>query len=173
MTRRPTDQEYAPFYAGYVALVPEHDVLTVLRAQADDLRAFAQDVPADRESFAYGPGKWTVRQVMGHLGDAERVFGYRAFRISRGDRTPLASFDENLYVDRGRFDDVALTTLAGEFAHLRAANLAVLDRLDEAAWDEAGTASGHHVTVRALAWMMAGHVRHHLRILRDRYGLAT
>lgn len=173
MTGRPSNQEYAPFYAGYVAHVPEADVLAVLRVQADQVREVARRVPAGRESFAYAPGKWTVRQVMGHLGDAERVFGYRAFRISRGDQTPLASFDENLYVDRGRFDEVALAALAGEFAHLRAANLSVLERLDEAAWTAAGTASGHHVTVRALAYMMAGHVRHHLHLLRERYGVQS
>lgn len=173
MTGRPTEQEYAPFYAGYVAHVPEDDVLAVLRGQLDDLRAFARAVPADLESFAYAPGKWTVREVAGHLGDAERVFGYRAFRFGRGDQTPLASFDENLYVANGRCGGVPVATLVEELLHLRASNLAVLERLDEAAWGASGTASGKLITVRALAFVMAGHVRHHLRILRERYGIGA
>jgi hypothetical protein len=171
MTSRPTEQEYAPFYAGYVALVPEQDVLAALREQADVVRVLARAVPAERESFRYAHGKWTIRQVLGHLGDGERVFGYRAARFGRGDQTPLASFDENLYVANGRFETVALAALADEFLHLRAANLATLGRLDEAGWRAWGIASGSPVTVRALAYMMAGHVRHHLRILRERYGV--
>lgn len=171
MTSRPAEQEYAPFYAGYVALVPEQDVLAALRDQAHVVRALVRAVPAERESFSYAPGKWTVRQVTGHLGDGERVFGYRAARFGRGDQTPLASFDENLYVANGRFETVPLAALADEFLHLREANLAMLERLDEAGWCASGTASGSLVTVRALAYIMAGHVRHHLRILRERYGI--
>lgn len=171
MTGRPSELEYAPFYAGYIALVGEDQVLPVLRAQPAEMVALARGLAADRETFAYAPGKWTVRQVLGHIGDAERVFGYRAFRFSRGDQAPLASFDENLYVANGRFEDAPLAALADEFLHLRAANVAVLERLDAAGWLAAGTASGRHVTVRALAYMMAGHVRHHLAILRERYGI--
>lgn len=171
MVGRPAASEYAPFYAGYVTHVPEDDVLAVLRDQSRDVEAFARAVPPDRESFSYAPGKWTIRQVMGHLGDGERVFGYRAARFSRGDRTPLASFDENLYVANGRFETVPLAALATEFLHLRAANVSTLERLDEAAWHASGVASGNVVTVRALAFIMAGHVRHHLRILRERYGM--
>jgi hypothetical protein len=129
-------------------------------------------VPADGEDgFAYAPGKWTVREIFGHLTDAERVFGYRAFRISRGDGTPLASFDENTYVARSGYASVPVAQLAGEFALLRESNLAVLRRLDEAQWRQVGTASGHPVSVRALAYMMAGHVRHHVQVLRERYGV--
>lgn len=172
MTGRPADTEYAPFYAGYVAHVPEDDVMAVLRAQPGELAALAGAVPAEREGFAYAPGKWTVREVMGHLGDAERVFGYRAFRFGRGDQTPLASFDENLFVANGRFDAAPLEALLDEFVHLRSANLAALARLDAAGWRATGTASGALVSVRALAFIMAGHVRHHVRILRERYGLS-
>lgn len=171
MTGRPTDAEFASFYAGYVAHVPEHDVMSVLRAQSAELAFLARGVPPDRERFAYAPGKWSVREVAGHLGDAERVFGYRAFRFGRGDATPLASFDENLFVANGRFESVSLAALVEEFAHLRASNLAVLDRLDADGWGATGVASGSPVSVRALAFVMAGHVRHHVRILRERYGI--
>ena len=172
MPGRPADTEYAPFYAGYVAHVPEDDVMAVLRAQPGELAALTGAVTAEREGFAYATGKWTVREVMGHLGDAERVFGYRAFRFGRGDQTPLASFDENLFVANGRFDATPLHVLLDEFVYLRLANLAALARLDAAGWHATGTASGALVSVRALAFMMAGHVRHHVRILRERYGLS-
>ncbi len=163
--------EYAPFYAGYVALVPEEDILAALEAQARDLRDLAARITPDRELFRYAPGKWSLRQVMGHLGDGERVFGYRAMCISRGEQAPLPSFDENLYVDAGRFEADTLAALTDEFLHLRAANLVLLRRLDETAWARVGTASGTPISVRALAYIMAGHVRHHLGILRERYGV--
>lgn len=173
MTSRPTEHEFARFYAGYVALVSEDEVLGVLRGQVREMEALAATVPADRESFSYGPGKWTVREVVGHLGDGERVFGYRAACIGRGDQTPLPSFDENLYVANGRFETVPLASLVDEFVHLRAANLVTFSRLDDDGWLARGTASGTPVTVRALAFIMAGHVRHHLRILRERYGVGA
>lgn len=173
MPTRPTPAEYAPFYAGYVALVPEADIISVLDQQARDVRDLAARVAVDRELFRYAPGKWSLRQVMGHLGDGERVFGYRAMCISRGEQAPLPSFDENIYVDAGRFESDTLAALADEFLHLRAANLVLLRRLDGEAWARAGTASGTPVSVRALAFIMAGHVRHHLAILRERYGVVV
>src|SRR5512133_3675899 len=95
---RPADTEYAPYYAKYIDLVPDDDVLSTLEGQIDDLRRFAAKVPPDREGFRYAPDKWSVRQVIGHLTDGERVFGYRAFCFSRGEQTPLPAFDENVYV---------------------------------------------------------------------------
>lgn len=169
---RPAPTEYAPFYAGYVALVPEDDVLTVLESQASDWRRFAAAVPAERESHRYAPGKWSIREVFGHLVHAERVFGYRAFAISCGEQAPLPSFDENAYVAASGDGAVALGALVEELVAVRQANLAFLRRLPTGAWGRVGTASGKPVSVRALAFIMAGHPRHHLAILRDRYGVA-
>jgi hypothetical protein len=171
MHQRPNESEYAAYYARYVALVPEAEILPVLARQADEVRAWAGAVAPEKERYRYADGKWSVREVMGHLADAERVFGYRAAGISRGDPTPFPSFDENRYVANAGFDEASLASLADEFLHLRAANLAVLGRLAPGTWDAAGTASGWRVTVRALAFMMAGHVRHHVRILGDRYAV--
>jgi DinB superfamily len=168
---RPGGGEHAPFYAGYVSLVTESDVLAALEAQARELEALAASVPAERESFRYAPGKWSVRQVLGHLTDAERVFGYRAFCISRGDRTPLPGFDENAYVASAPFDGQSLKELARDFAALRGANLAVFRHLDPARWALLGSANGSPVSPRALAFIMAGHVRHHQGVLRERYGV--
>ena len=166
---RPADSEYAPFYAGYVALVPETEILPVLRSQPAELRDLALSVGLARETYAYAAGKWTIREVFGHMGDAERVFGYRAFCIGRGETQPLPGFDENDYVARARFGDFALADLVREFALLRESSLSALRRVPDEAWSNVGTAGGAPVSVRALAFMMAGHVRHHAGVIANRY----
>ena len=173
MISRPADTEYAPFYAGYVSNVAEEDVLPILGDQIAELSRLLERVPAERETYRYAPGKWSIREVIGHLGDAERVFGYRAFCISRGDQTPLPGFDENVYVERSGSDERPLAELVSELASLRESNLALLRRLDADAWTQVGTANGNPVSVRALAYIMAGHLRHHLKILRERYGVGS
>jgi hypothetical protein len=170
---RPTTTEHAPYYAGYVSLVPEANVVAALDAQRADLRRAVGAVAAERERYAYAAGKWTVRDVFGHIGDAERVFGYRAFCIGRGETAPLPQFDENAYVAQAGFASCALETLVGEWTLLRDANLVTFRRLDAAGWDRMGTAAGHPVSVRALAFIMVGHVRHHLRVLAERYGIGA
>jgi Zn-dependent M28 family amino/carboxypeptidase len=170
MTGRPRDDEYVPSFSGYVSLVPETEVLPVLESQRAEVRAFAAAIPAERERHAYAAGKWTIRDVFGHLGDGERVFGYRAFCIGRGDTVALPGFDENAYVTRSGFAECPLSDLVDELLHLRDANLATFRRLDAAGWARVGTANNSPVSVRALAFIMAGHVRHHLRILSERYG---
>lgn len=172
MTERPPQSEYAPFYAGYVALVPETDILTVLGGQVDAIRRLLAPVPAGKESYRYAEGKWSLRQVVGHLVDGERVFGYRAFCFSRGEQAALPSFDENQYVGAARADSIPLAELLEELALVRQGNLVVLRRLDARDWARVGTASGQPVSVRALAWIMAGHPRHHVNVLRERYGVS-
>jgi hypothetical protein len=169
---RPEADEYAPFYAGYVARVTEDDILGVLAAQKDEIGALARSLPEAKQSYRYAEGKWSVGEVLSHLIDGERVFGYRAFCFSRGEQAPLPSFDENQYVSAARAGDVQLVQLAREFAAVRESNLGFLRRLGDEAWTRTGTASGKPVSVRALAWIMAGHPRHHLAVLRERYGVA-
>ncbi len=169
---RPAETEYAPFYAGYVSLVPESDVLAVLEEQKSAFRRLAASVPKDRERHRYAEGKWSIREVTGHLVDGERVFGYRAFAFSRAEKAPLPSFDENEYVAASSYDEVPLAELVRELVAVRDANLAVLRRLADPGWARVGIASGKPVSVRALGFIMAGHPRHHLAILRDRYGVA-
>jgi hypothetical protein len=168
---RPGEGEYAPFYARYVGLVPETDIVAVLERQAGELRELAASVPAEREAFRYAEGKWSVREVLGHLVDGERILGYRAFCISRGEKAGLPSFDENHYVAEARSNAIPVRELADELTLVRESNLAFLRRLEPREWERAGTASGKPITVRALAWVMAGHPRHHVEILRERYGL--
>ncbi len=169
---RPAADEYGAFYAGYVARVPETAILGVLAAQPDELRALIGRVAPADESFAYAPGKWTLRQLFGHLVDGERVFGFRAFCFGRREAAALPGFDENAYVERAPSPRVPLAAHVREFTLLREANLLMLRRLDDDGFMARGIASGSPISVRALAWIMAGHVRHHLAILAERYGRA-
>src|SRR5712691_11898754 len=128
MTQRPAATEYAPSYEPYVSLVPEDAILPVLTEQIELLRRVADSVPAERETFRYAPGKWSVRELFGHLTDAERVFGHRAFCIGRGETKPLPGFDEKVYVAHAGFDRQSLESLVGDFTALRGVNLALLRR---------------------------------------------
>ena len=166
---RPNESEYAPYYRGYVAQVSEDDILPVLRSQIDALELLLDRVTAERETYRYADGKWSIREVAGHVIDAERVFGYRAFSIARGERQNLPGFDEKEYMLSAPYDRITLEDLLSEFRLVRLANIAMLRNLDEAAWARAGTANDNQVSVRALAFIMAGHVRHHMGVLRERY----
>lgn len=174
MIERPGESEYAPFYAGYIekiAKTADVDVLDLLERQSERLRDLASAASPEQQEFRYAPGKWSVREVFGHLIDGERVFGYRAFRIGRGDQTPLPGFDENEYVAASSYHHRDLASLADEFTLVRAANLAVLKNLSEEDWRRLGTANNYPISVRALAFIMAGHVEHHVALLGERYGL--
>jgi len=171
MREKPAASEYAASFGRYVALITEPDVLPVLERQNDELSAYAAAVPAERELFRYAPGKWSVRQVFGHMTDGERVFAYRALCISRGESAALPAFDENTYVDRSPYDRTPLADLRDEFLEIRRANVRFLKRLDDAAWRAIGKAGTHPISVRALAYVMAGHVRHHFNGLGENYGI--
>jgi hypothetical protein len=172
MKSRPLSTEYASYYEKYVSQVPDGDILTILRDQLVTVDELFGRVAAKDELFRYGPDKWTFREVAGHLIDAERVFGLRAFCFSRGEQAPLPSFDENAYVGAGNANDVSLRDLVAEFRVVRQGNLHFLTRLNDAQWVLQGTASGKTVTVRGLGWIMAGHVLHHCAILTERYHAA-
>jgi hypothetical protein len=169
MNLRPEKSEYAAFYETYVSLVNETDVVSALDNQTNELRDLLAAVDAEKENFRYAEGKWSVKELLGHIIDAERVFSYRALRISRGDQTPLAGFEENAYVAGSNFGNTKPADLIEEFALLRAANVLLFKNLSENAWNQIGTASEAAVSVRALAFIMVGHVRHHANILRQRY----
>jgi DinB superfamily len=172
LSARPGASEYAPYFSGYVGLVPEADVLTVLEDQLNEVPRLGEQIPADRETFRYAEGKWSIREVFGHLIDAERVFGYRAFCISRGEIAPLPSFDENIYVQQSGYVERPLGDLIREFNFVRSGNLGFLRCLDDQAWGRIGTASNKPISVLALAFIMGGHVRHHFNILRARYDVS-
>ena len=169
---RPAVNEYPAYFHEYVSLVPEEDVFAALEPQVALVDGLPARVAAEKEGFAYGPGKWSVRELVGHVSDAERVFAYRALTFSRFDAVSLPGFDEVTWTPHGHFTGVPLARLAGEFGLLRRANLEMLRRLDDAQWQAGGKGDNQPITVRALAYVMAGHVRHHLNVLRDRYAIA-
>ena len=166
---RPGPDEFHEFYAGYVSLVPAGNVLDILDAQPAELRRLLGSVRSDGETYRYDAGKWSVREVLGHVCDTERVFGYRALCIGRGDATALPGFDEKTYASASGAHARTLNDLASDFAAARAANGFVLRHLPESAWANVGDANGSPVSVRGLAYIMAGHVLHHMSVLRERY----
>jgi len=169
---RPAESDYPEYFRGYVSLVPEEDVFAALDPQVAQIEGLPARVGAARETFAYAPGKWSVREMLGHINDAERVFAYRALTFSRFNAVSLPAFDEETWTPHGHFAGVPLRELADEFVALRRANLQMLRRLEEPQWQAGGFGDNKPITVRALAYVMAGHVRHHLAILRERYGVS-
>jgi hypothetical protein len=168
---RPEADEIPSHYVGYIKRVPERDPVIVCAAQIEETATLLRGLSEDDARYRYGRGKWSVKEVVGHLADVERIMAYRALRIARGDTTPLPSFDENAYVPLANFDNRSLADLVGELRTVRAATLALLRTFDSDAWRRRGTASGKPVSVRALAFMIPGHERHHVEILRTRYGV--
>jgi uncharacterized damage-inducible protein DinB len=168
----PDADEYAPFYAGYVALVRERDPEGVLKRQVHALRAVTAGMTDPEALTRYEAGKWSIKQVVGHLSDSERIFAYRLLRISRGDATPLAGFDEKTYVAEGDFERRPIRSLMQEFEANRASTLRLVETLPPDVWTRRGSANGVGVSARALLYILAGHVEHHFGILRERYGLA-
>lgn len=170
---RPAETEYAPAFQGYVSRVTEDDILPALRSQIDALDLLLDRVEPERETYAYAEGKWSIRELLGHLIDGERVFGYRALCIARGETQNLPGFDENAYMPNSPYASINLEDLLSEFRLVRLSNIAMLRNLDEAAWTRMGTANGAPVSVRALAYIMVGHVRHHMGVLRERYQISA
>lgn len=168
-SKRPEADEYAAFYSGYIARVPEVDIVETLRSQIGVTTAYLRSLPESMGDHSYAPGKWSIREVIGHMSDAERVFAYRALRFSRGDSTPVPGFDENAYVAGSSFGRRTLEDLISEFEHLRQATVALIGALDEETISLRGVANGTGVSVRALAFILAGHEAHHVEILRTRY----
>ena len=169
---RPEPDEIPSYYVGYIKRVPETDPVMVCAAQIEETAALLRNLSDTDAMYRYSRGKWSIKEVVGHLADTERIMAYRALRIARGDITPLPSFDENAYVPVAKFDSRSLVDLVGELRTVRAATLALLRTFDADAWPRRGTASGKPVSVRALGFMIPGHERHHVEILRTRYGVA-
>lgn len=168
---RPRPTEYPPYFELYVSKVPETRVLPVLDAQVDEARQALGNVPESRGAHRYAEGKWSIRQVVGHLADVERLFTYRALCFARGERQNLPGFEEDAYAAEGGFDAVPLRELVDEFCAARQATLHFYRHLPDAAWSRSGSANQKVLTVRSLAYITAGHVRHHLMVLKDRYGV--
>lgn len=166
---RPEPNEYAPYYEKYVSLVPETDLVGSLERQGAETLALLRGLSEEQGAHRYAAGKWSVKQLVGHVNDGERIFSYRALAIARGERQPLPGMEQDEYMAAVDFDARTLADLADEFETVRAATLHLLRHLSPEAWARRGIASDNEVTVRALAYIIAGHEAHHVRILRERY----
>jgi hypothetical protein len=168
---RPGADEHIAYYSAYIAQVPGDDALPVLASHLESWQPALRRLTDTQALHRYAPGKWSVKEVLNHLSDGERVFAYRALRFARADATPVPGFDENAWVPAAGSDRRPVAELVDELVAVRAASVALFRSLEPAAMARMGTANGHPISVRALVWIVAGHAIHHQAILRDRYGL--
>ncbi len=170
---KPASTEHPTFMGNYIGLVSEPDILEALELQAVRFREFAESIPAHQLHVVHAPYSWTIAEVLGHCTDTERVFSYRALRFAAGDKTPLPGFDENLYAAAFNYEACDLVDLLDEWGHLRRANTLFFSRLNPSQWLHIGTANDSACSVRALAYAMVGHLRHHASILQKRLGIVN
>ncbi|HEX7078957.1 MAG TPA: DinB family protein [Candidatus Eisenbacteria bacterium] len=166
---RPDRSEVPEYYHRYVVLVPDGDIVRTLRSQIEETWRLLGALPEERAGFRYGPEKWSVKEVVGHLSDSERVFAYRCLRFARADQTPLPGFEQDDYVVNGGFDARTLRDLLEEFGAVREATIRLASSLDQEAGARRGTASERVVSARGLLYIIAGHELHHRRVLVERY----
>ena len=169
MPARPERTESAAYFFTYIDQVPDGDICATLRAQLVEIPTFLESISEERSLHRYAPGKWSIREVVGHLNDTERLFVSRAFWFARGFDTPLPSFDQNVAIAAGNANAIAWKSHLEEFRAVRAATVSFFRNLPDEAWARRGIASDNPFTVRALAYLAAGHVAHHMAIVRERY----
>jgi hypothetical protein len=165
----PSSTEYAHFYAGYVSLTPKGNIIHTLSEQMHELYTLINTVPGDIAIFAYQDGKWTLKEVIGHMIETERMFSFRAMAISRGDSAPLPGMDQDEYMEGNNYNSRTLADLSNEYLAVRVSTLHLLKTMTKEMIDRQGNASGTNVTVRALAFIIAGHERHHVNVVREKY----
>ena len=166
---KPQANEYAPYFERYISLVSEDDVVAAIERQMQETATLLASVGEEKSTFRYAPEKWSIKQVVGHVTDAERVFAYRLMCIARGETQPLPGFDENDYMRHASFDALPFAEIADGLAAARRATLSLIRGLADEAWTRTGIANQNEISVRALAYTLLGHERHHLRMLRERY----
>jgi uncharacterized damage-inducible protein DinB len=167
--KRPETNEFAPYYNGYISLIEGDDVMPVLNAQVAVLRSMLAGVPEEKGAYAYATGKWTIKELLSHVIDGERIFSYRILRVSRGDKTPIEGFEQDDYIENSNANNRSFAALLDEFDLQRRSNLLMVNNISDEGSKSMGTASDNPVSVRALTYVMAGHVTHHVNILKERY----
>lgn len=173
VTARPTSSDHASYYGRYIDRVPAGDLVAILRAQIDQLDGLLRPLTAQQAAFSYAPGKWTIKEVLGHLIDTERVFAYRATAFSRADPAPLPSMEQDAWIPFGRYQERVLSELLDEWIATRRATIALVTGMPEEALSRRGVASDFEFTVLALLAIVPGHVIHHLDVLAERYHVGT
>lgn len=169
MQNRPEAGEYAPYYSTYVNLVPEGDIIHILNEQIDDTKKLLNEMTNKQALFKYGPDKWSIKEVIGHITDTERIMGYRLLCIARGETVSLPGYDDQEYVKNASFNKHAIQDLLEDFQIARKSTVQLLKRLESDEWLRKGSANNSQVTVRAIAYIIAGHERHHRQIIKERY----
>lgn len=168
-TERPVPEEYDPYFGRYVERVPAGDLISILEEQFETTSALLQRVPAEHADYAYAPGKWAIKDVVGHLSDTERIMSFRALWIARDDGVQLPGFDQDRFVAGAGFGRRTLGALLAEFRAVRAATLTLLEGFGPEAWTRRGIVDGREISVRALTCIIAGHELHHRAVLEERY----
>lgn len=169
MNKRPEQNEYAKYYAGYISMIPEGDIEQLLKQQVNDTLHLLNDLSEAEGEFRYAQGKWSIKEVIGHVVDTERIMAYRLLSIARGDAVQLPGYDENSYVAQANFNQEKMEDLLQNLFVVREGTLLLLKSLKEKDWLRWGTANELDVTVRAIACIIAGHELHHRKILKERY----
>jgi hypothetical protein len=169
MLMRPNQEEYHSYYEDYIKLVPNGELVSILENNLSKTLTFFQSITEANGEFRYAPGKWSIKEVLGHMTDTERIMSTRLLRFGRGDSTPLPGFNENIYVNGANFNQRSLKSLLEEFMVTRNATITLIKNMPEEAWLRKGLANQYENTTRALAYMIAGHEMHHCQIIRERY----
>ncbi|WP_419875742.1 DinB family protein [Candidatus Pristimantibacillus sp. PTI5] len=169
MANRPSIEEYFPFHEQYIGLVGEGDVTALLAEQLASTTELLSDIPEAQADYRYAEGKWTLKEVIGHISDNERVMAYRLLRAARGDRTPLAGYDQDEFMSGASFKSWSLAQIIEDYISVRKSTLALLRGLTDEAWLRIGVSNGGDVSVRAIAYIIAGHELHHLKIIHEKY----
>jgi len=168
-TNRPQPDEYNPYYERYTSLVESSDIRPTIERQGQEMVALLSGITQERGGFRYAPDKWSIKELLGHVIDTERIFAYRALRIARGDPTPMAGFEQDDYIRNGPFEKCTLAGLTQEFETVRRSTVLLFGHLQDEAWMRRGVANGNEITVRAIAWIIAGHELHHRTVLEEKY----
>lgn len=169
MLARPNEGEYNPYFAGYIAAVPDGEFIDILKRQTVERLALIEGIREEQGGHRYEECKWSIKEMLGHLNDTERVMSYRLLRSARGDSTNLPGFDQDAYIAPGEFGERSLAHLNAEFKSIRASSLALIESVPTKAWLHQGQSNGHPMSARAFAYVIAGHELHHLNVLKERY----
>ena len=167
--RRPELGEYFDYYDRYVSLVPDGDIIEILRAQCEAGLDLMKAISDEKGDCRYAPGKWTIKEVIGHVIDVEWIFTYRGLRFARADKTPLMGMEQDEFMEGANFSARSLPSLVDEYRHLRMAGITLFDSFSEEILNRSGAASGYEFTVRSIAYIMAGHERHHMKVIKEKY----
>jgi hypothetical protein len=169
MTIRPKQEEYNPYYETYIGIVPEGEVGVMLRDSEVQTLELLAGLTEEQADYRYAPGKWSLKEVLGHINDNERVMAYRLLRIARGDQTPLPGYDQDVLIANAGFAERSLASLVAEYQTIRQSTLPLVDNLTAEAWARMGNMSDHPVSARAIGYILVGHERHHIEVIKQRY----